>query len=178
MGYDIFIRDPATGKAVEVMERLTGDGAHAANDDPGKGMLAETFKADAHVNITYRYGRYYYETYEKEGIRAIYGKSCFDSIAMLEKMIANLQEKYQKDGEWVITKRCKILYFDENGRETAPIASAANGGRPIRYEEVEIEVCEGDTDDCWQETAANAIKPLYQLLAMAKMRPDCIWDGD
>ena len=26
--------------------------------------------------------------------------------------------------------------------------------------------------------AANAIKPLYQLIALAKMRPDCIWDGD
>lgn len=30
----------------------------------------------------------------------------------------------------------------------------------------------------WIPTRENAIKPLYQLLAMAKMRPDAIWDGD
>jgi hypothetical protein len=27
------------------------------------------------------------------------------------------------------------------------------------------------------DTAANTMKPLYQLIALAKMRPDCIWDG-
>lgn len=30
----------------------------------------------------------------------------------------------------------------------------------------------------WLPTRENAIKPLYQLLAMAQMRPDGIWDGD
>ena len=30
----------------------------------------------------------------------------------------------------------------------------------------------------WIPTRKNAIKPLYQLLAMAKMRPDALWDGD
>lgn len=30
----------------------------------------------------------------------------------------------------------------------------------------------------WLPTKENAIKPLYQLLAMAKMRPDAIWEGD
>ena len=30
----------------------------------------------------------------------------------------------------------------------------------------------------WLPTRENAIKPLYQLLAMAKMRPDGVWDGD
>ena len=50
--------------------------------------------------------------------------------------------------------------------------------RKYGKEEVEFEVSEGDTSDYWMDTAANAIKPLYQLLALAKMRPDCIWDGD
>ena len=27
-------------------------------------------------------------------------------------------------------------------------------------------------------SAANAIKPLYQLIAMAQLRPDGVWDGD
>lgn len=30
----------------------------------------------------------------------------------------------------------------------------------------------------WIPTKANAIKPLYQLLAFARMRPDGIWEGD
>ncbi len=30
----------------------------------------------------------------------------------------------------------------------------------------------------WLPTRANAIKPLYQLLALARLRPDGVWDGD
>lgn len=45
-------------------------------------------------------------------------------------------------------------------------------------EAIEFEVSEGDTSDYWLDTAANAMKPLYQLIALAKMHPKCIWDGD
>ena len=30
----------------------------------------------------------------------------------------------------------------------------------------------------WMPTRENAIRPLYQLLAMAQMRPDGVWRGD
>ena len=30
----------------------------------------------------------------------------------------------------------------------------------------------------WMPTRINAIKPLHQLLALAQMRPDGVWDGD
>lgn len=30
----------------------------------------------------------------------------------------------------------------------------------------------------WLPTRENAIKPLHQLLAMAQLRPDGVWDGD
>lgn len=33
-------------------------------------------------------------------------------------------------------------------------------------------------DDYWEPTEGNAKRPLCQLLAMAQMRPDGIWDGD
>ncbi|MDE7357826.1 MAG: hypothetical protein K2N39_00060, partial [Lachnospiraceae bacterium] len=131
-----------------------------------------------HVNITYNYGRYYYEVYEEDGIQVIYGLSGFDSISVLEKMVAFLKEKYKKRGEWVVTKRNKTIFFDENGRAAEPVVSAINGIKLIRSEEVEFEVSEGDISDYWLATAANAISPLYQLIALAKMRPDCIWDGD
>ena len=32
--------------------------------------------------------------------------------------------------------------------------------------------------DYWKPTDGNAKRPLCQLLAMAQMRPDGIWDGD
>lgn len=34
------------------------------------------------------------------------------------------------------------------------------------------------TDDYWEATEGNAKRPLLQLAAMARMRPDGIWDGD
>lgn len=34
------------------------------------------------------------------------------------------------------------------------------------------------SEDYWEATEGNAKKPLIQLLTMAKMRPDGIWDGD
>lgn len=30
----------------------------------------------------------------------------------------------------------------------------------------------------WMPTRENAIKPLYQLLVLAQLRPDGVWDGD
>lgn len=37
---------------------------------------------------------------------------------------------------------------------------------------------EHDIKGYWLPTRENAIKPLYQLLAMAKIRPDAEWAGD
>lgn len=34
------------------------------------------------------------------------------------------------------------------------------------------------SDDYWEATEGNAKRPLLQLAAMARMRPDGIWDGD
>ena len=42
---------------------------------------------------------------------------------------------------------------------------------------VEKEGKEVDSD-YWKATPGNAIAPLYQLIAMAKMRPDGVWGGD
>ena len=32
--------------------------------------------------------------------------------------------------------------------------------------------------DYWEPTEGNAKRPLFQLLAMAQMRPDGVWEGD
>lgn len=37
---------------------------------------------------------------------------------------------------------------------------------------------DGGCTGYWMPTRENAIEPLHQLLAMAKIRPDAVWDGD
>ncbi len=34
------------------------------------------------------------------------------------------------------------------------------------------------SNDYWTASAANAVKPIYQLLAFAELRPDGVWMGD
>lgn len=82
------------------------------------------------LNVTYNYGSLYHrsDVLGEKGIRAIYGMTGADSIAMLEKAASALGDD----------------------------ASA----------------------DYWQPTEGNAKRPLLLLAAMAKMRPDGIWDGD
>ena len=47
----------------------------------------------------------------------------------------------------------------------------------LTEEEIE-EYVNGGAGGYWTPTRINAIKPLYQLLAMARMRLDGVWDGD
>ena len=167
MSYDIYLKDPVTGKTAEV---------------PGHLMRGGTFtpalNTEAHLNVTYNYGRYYSELYKEEGIRTIFGMFGADSISVLEKMISFLDKKYKKKGKWITTKRSKTVYYDKAGKEIDIIDALMHKITPERKEEIEFEVSEGDTSDYWLGTAANAMKPLYQLIALAKMCPECIWDGD
>jgi hypothetical protein len=72
----------------------------------------------------------------------------------------------------------KTAYYDKNDKEIDRYDVIFGKIECFREDEIEIEVNEGDTHDYWLSTAANALRPLYQLVALAKMRPDCIWDGD
>lgn len=178
MSYDIYLKDPVTRETAEVPGHLMRGGTYVADYHPESGTFTPALNTKAHLNITYNYGHYYHEVYKEEGIRAIYGKSGLDSISMLEKTIVYLEEKYKVNGEWITTKRNKTIYYDENGNEIDGMIALINKITPTRKEDIEFEVSEGDTSDYWLDTAANAIRPLYQLIALAKMRPDCIWDGD
>lgn len=57
--------------------------------------------------------------------------------------------------------------YGKTGAESIPILEAAAAGL-------------GDdvNDDYWEPTEGNAKRALLQLLAMARMRPDGVWDGD
>ena len=97
----------------------------------------------------------------------------------------NYAQWYYKDG-----------VFPNNGEDNSGIRSiyGLSGADSIPVLEHAIKVLESMTEDLsekeiqeykdggasgyWTPTRANAIRPLYQLLAMAKMRPDAEWDGD
>lgn len=160
MSYDIYLEDPVTGTTAEVPGHLMRGGTYKADYHPERGTFTPALNTEAHLNITYNYGRYYSEIYKEEGIRTI------------------LDKKYKKKGEWITTKRSKIIYYDKAGKEIDIIETIMHKITPAKKEEIEFEVSESDTSDYWLDMAANAIRPLYQLIALAKMRPECIWDGD
>lgn len=153
-------------------------GTYKADYHPETGTFTPALDTEAHLNITYNYGRYYSEIYEESGIQIIFGMSGADSIPVIEDMISFLEKKYKKDGIWITSKRTKQVYYDRCGNEMDNLQVLVENKIPARKQVVEYEVNEGDTSHYWAATAANAIRPLYQLIALAKMRPDCIWDGN
>lgn len=125
MSYDISLHCPVT------KEIILFDEPHQMRG----GTYAIGGTRSAELNITYNYGDYYYEVYEENGIREIYGKTGAESVPILENMIQRIRDKYGKE-------------------------------------------CEKESGNYWDKIPSNALKPLYQLITMAKMRPDGIWQGD
>ena len=118
MSYDIYLRDPIT------QETLILDEPHQMKG----GTYCVGGSDSAHLNITYNYSQYYYNTLGEKGIRAIYGMTGAESIPLLEEAARKLKN------------------------DTHP--------------------------NYWTATEGNAKRPLLQLIALAKMRPDGVWDGD
>lgn len=184
MSYDISLKDRVTGETLEIenVHFMTG------------GTFAVGGTKELWLNITYNYASYYYDATEGDerfanddcdggiryGIRGIYGKTGAESIPMLKDMIARIETKYKKYGEWITTTREKSRYYDENGGEidAGKALSLMLKGKNVSEEKYKIDVNEGVNDDYWEPTAGNAIRPLYKLIAFAEMRPDGIWDGD
>lgn len=114
------------------------------------GMYAIGGTTEAWMNVTYNYADWYY----RDGVFPLVG------------------------GE---SRGIRTIY-GMSGAESIPVLKSA------------IDTLESCTDDMseeerkkceeqgatgyWMPTRGNAIKPLYQLLAMAQMRPDGVWDGD
>lgn len=178
MSYDIYLKDPLSKDTAEVPAHLMIGGTYRADYHPETGTFTPALNTEAHLNITYNYGCYYYEVYKENGIRKLYGMMGVDSIPLLENMIATLTDKYFHDGDWITTKREKTLYFNESGEEIEDPFIAMLKKIQVNIKEIIVDRYEGVSKDYWEATAANAIKPLYQLLSLAKMRPDCFWDGD
>lgn len=168
MSYDIYLCDHVTEEHLTVTEPHQMRG----------GLYAIGGTTELWLNVTYNYSRYYYEANEK-GIRAIYGTSGAESIPILESMIKAIEDKYKDaDGQWIEGERTRIIYRDRFGSKIDLLEYVKYKYNGATKEEQKYIVSEGDTSDYWEETAANAIRPLHQLIAMAKMRPDGTWKGD
>ena len=205
MSYDIYLRDPVTEDVCQVKGHLMTGGTYKAEHDPISGAFSPALDTDAHLNVTYNYSRYYYEATEGDerfahddgdgevryGIRGIYGKTGFESLTMLADMISRIRERYFANGDWVESRRERTYWLDTAGRRYDAseqlgyyLASLSHPERlPEDFDDwtehtEPYVISEGHTDDYWEPTAANALRPLYQLMALAQMRPDGVWDGD
>lgn len=178
MSYDIRLVEPTT------KETITIDTPHHMRG----GTYCIGGSNELSLNITWNYFKYFYDATEKDdrfyneeenqGIRGIYGKTGAESIPMLTDMVERIRKKYQnKDGTWKKTKRNETLFLDENGQKI-DIYFAIKDHKKYSTKDVEVTIDEGDSTDYWKATAVNAMKPIYQLIAMAQMRPDGIWEGD
>ena len=121
----------------------------SAHDMRG-GTYALGGTTEAWLNITYNYADWYY-------------KPCVFGTA---------EEK---------SKGIRAIY-GLSGAESIPVLQNAIAALQAMTEDISDEErnqCEEQgATGYWMPTRANAIKPLYQLLAMAKLRPDGVWDGD
>ena len=114
------------------------------------GTYAVGGTSEAWLNITYNYSRWYY----KEGV-------------------------FPDNGE---DYRGIRSIYGLSGADSIPILENAIKALEVMDEDLTEEEIrnyeEHNIKGYWLPTRENAIKPLYQLLAMAKMRPDAEWDGD
>jgi hypothetical protein len=79
----------------------------------------------------------------------------------------NITYNYTRHYYRVLGDRGIRAIYNSTGAESIPLLEAA------------IAQLGDDVDeDYWKATEGNAKRPLCQLLAMARMRPDGIWQGD
>lgn len=131
------------------------------------------------------------------GIRSLDGLSGQEAVPLLQEMIRRIETRYRDIEGWIDTERDRVWYTDRKdpGNEKSPMEiylkrfelrrdgmsdEEAQKYLDCRWEKHEsrILVSEGDTRDYWQPTAANALRPLYQLIALSRMRPDGVWSEE
>ena len=183
MSFDISLLDVVTKEVLNLpFKHMMTGGTYRAEYDENTKTFAPMPISEASLNVTYNYGSYYREAVDG-GIRALDGKTGLESIEMLQDMISKIEQKYHANGIWISTERFKrILYIPElNKASTFDNFLGTRSWDDIPMENaseymVDYWVNEGSSNDYWESTAANALKPLHQLLTMAKLRPDGIWE--
>lgn len=97
----------------------------------------------------------------------------------------NYADWYYRPGVFARTKKASKgirTIYGMTGAESIPVLKKAIS----KLENMDEDISNDKRQKCeahgatgyWMPTRENAIKPLYQLLAMAQMRPDGVWEGD
>lgn len=91
---------------------------------------------------------------------------------------------YYRAGVFAPTKEESIgihTIYGKSGAESIPILQHAINTLQALEEDItgeeRLKYISYGIDGYWLPTRENAIRPLYQLLSMAQLRPDGIWDG-
>lgn len=208
MSYDIELKNKVTGETTTMRHpQYVRGGNVPARLNPMTGELEQAEQIEASINITYNYSHYYYEATDSDprfahdkvsahyadgtqgpikteyGIRGLYGKTPAESIPMLMDMIEKIKQNYtDENGEWIETERTKTVYL-RNGQEI-PEREEIDAILHHTYDEekeIKFMVNEGDMSNYWTATAANAIKPLQDMIVMASdnlTEKDIVWSGD
>lgn len=87
MSYDLYLTEPMTGEVIELEENHRIEG----------GTYAAGGTRELWLNITYNYGKHFYRIFGEKGIRTIYGMTGADSIPVIEKAIAQLDDDVVDD---------------------------------------------------------------------------------
>ena len=147
MSYDVELQDPVTKECLKLpFAHLMTGGMFRASYDPDSDSFSPMPIQEAELNITYNYAQFYYDA--AEGDQDFYG------------------ERYEPGK----VENCGIRAI--NGKlaaDSIPMLERMIQRITEKYPDLETD------PDYWAETPGNAIKPLYQLLAMAKLRPDGVW---
>lgn len=88
MSYDIYLLDPVTKEVLE------SESPHQMKG----GICAVGGTREMWLNVTYNYGKFYYEVMDKEdGIKVIFGKIGAESIEILKSAISKLDDDVSDD---------------------------------------------------------------------------------
>lgn len=183
MSYDLELVNKKTGETAKMRHaQYVRGGTVPAVMDPVTGNLVQAEQIEASINVTFNYGRYYYEATDG-GLPGLDGTTPAESIPMLMDMVEKISKKYRyRDSddklEWIITEREKRVYF-KDGEELTNISF--DDIFHHRYDEardITYHISEGDMSNYWTATAANAIKPLLDMIVMATdnlTEKDVVW---
>lgn len=150
MGYDISLIERSTGETIELPVKHVMAGATCcAEYDEKTGKFFVKPTTEAWLSVTYNYSKYYFDAAEND--ERFYGNDRTGNYTNL-----GIRGIYGKIGvESIPMLKDMAARIQERVATKSIIA-----------------------EDYWTASAANAVKPIYQLLAFAELRPDGIWEGD
>ncbi|MBP3197158.1 MAG: hypothetical protein J6N21_09165 [Butyrivibrio sp.] len=150
MSYDIYLKERATGETIELpVKHIMKGGTCCADYDEITGLFTVQAITEAWLNVTYNYTQYFCDA--TEGDSRFYGED--------------------DEGKYVNLGIRGI--YGKTGAESIPMLKDM-------AERIQSKVATESivSNDYWTASAANAVKPIYQLLAFAELRPDGVWMGD